>query len=153
MCAPLIITLSAGRLTPPCSPHFLRHSRALPPSRRRALAHLRTPRRELYPSFASVALPEAGGRSPQTVSAAGQGNTVSDAAHRQADRQLAVSLAAPTTPAATRWHALGSQPRPAPANPRSVRHHFIFSLEQIVPPGGKILAYAQRRLLSSRVYH
>lgn len=121
----------------PCSPHFLRRSRALPPSRRRALAHLRPPRRELYPWFASVALPEAGGRSPPTVSAAGQGNTVSDAAHRQADSRLAVSLAAPTTPAATRWHALGSQPRPAPANPRSVRHHFIFSLEQIVPPGGK----------------
>lgn len=72
---------------------------------------------ELYPWFASVALPEAGGRWPQTVSAAGQGNTVSAAAHRQADRQLAVSLAAPTTPAATRWHALGSQPRPAPAKP------------------------------------
>lgn len=127
----------------PCPP-------SLPPARTRPPPD--ATRCELYPSFASVALPEAGGRSPQTVSAAGQRNTVSDAAHRQADRQLAVSLAAPTTPAATRWHALGSQPRPAPTNPRSVRHHFIFSLEQIVPPGGKILAYAQRRLLSSRVY-
>lgn len=151
MCAPLIITLSAGRLTPPCSPHFLRRSRALLPSRRRALAHLRPPRCELYPSIASVSLPEAGGRSPQTVSAAEQGNTVSDASNRQADRQLAVSLAAPTTPAATRWHALGSQPRPAPTHALCGTIS-SFPWNKSSRRRGKILAYAQRRLLSSRVY-